>query len=168
MTSTARLSWPPKIGVTWTDDGKADLEVMGSQTRAGRASGSSRRFKDPVPSFVVSRRRRTWGRQRAPATQSSPWGSRLRRAPGVARERVPATVRVEGFGAVASARREGVRVSLFGGLQRRSKRGKTFGAHDRTHAGYFGCKRIAPALSVIALPHNCGQTPSASPHANFR
>ena len=27
------FSWPPKIGVTWTDDGKADLEVMGSQTR---------------------------------------------------------------------------------------------------------------------------------------
>ena len=33
------FSWPPKIGVTWTDDGKADLEVMGSQTRVPGEDG---------------------------------------------------------------------------------------------------------------------------------
>ena len=31
-------SWPPKIGVTWTDDGKADLETNDgvADARAGR------------------------------------------------------------------------------------------------------------------------------------
>ena len=33
------FSWPPKIGVTWTDDGKADLAVMGSQTRVPGEDG---------------------------------------------------------------------------------------------------------------------------------
>ena len=33
------FSWPPKIGVTWTDDGQADLEVMGSQTRVPGEDG---------------------------------------------------------------------------------------------------------------------------------
>ncbi len=33
------FSWPPKIGVTWTDDGKADLEGMGSQTRVPGEDG---------------------------------------------------------------------------------------------------------------------------------
>ena len=33
------FSWPPKSGVTWTDDGKADLEVMGSQTRVPGEDG---------------------------------------------------------------------------------------------------------------------------------
>ena len=33
------FSWPPKIGVTWTDDGEADLEVMGSQTRVPGEDG---------------------------------------------------------------------------------------------------------------------------------
>ena len=33
------FSWPPKIGVTWTDDGQADLEVMGSQTRVPGKDG---------------------------------------------------------------------------------------------------------------------------------
>ena len=33
------FSWPPKIGVNWTDDGQADLEVMGSQTRVPGEDG---------------------------------------------------------------------------------------------------------------------------------
>ena len=33
------FSWPPKIGVTWTDDGQADLGVMGSQTRVPGEDG---------------------------------------------------------------------------------------------------------------------------------
>lgn len=33
------FSWPPKIGVTWTDDGGADLDTMGSQTRVPGEDG---------------------------------------------------------------------------------------------------------------------------------
>ena len=79
------FSWPPKIGVTWTDDGKADLEVMGSQTRAaGRDSCRLPSFQVSVPALLFRGDGDGVLGVREPPPRHRR-GSRLRRAPALAR-----------------------------------------------------------------------------------
>ena len=84
---------------------------------------------------------------------------------GVARGAFPAMVRVDRiFSPCRFCEAWGVCLAVFGGFRDGRSEAK-HSEHTRPaghHGGYFGSKRIALALSVLELLHNCGQRPSVA------
>ena len=162
------FSWPPKIGVTWTDDGKADLEVLGvADARAGRGRLSVVScFKFPVPLCCCVAATACWGCGEPLPDAVLGAGSLLRRAPALRAARCHHGTRRQEFLALSFLRAWGVCLVVWGGSRQVDAR-RCFRS-TRFVAGYFGCKRIALALSVVALPHNCGQTPLLHPPRKFQ